>query len=312
MENFLICFNAVFPIFVILAAGYMARRGGLLNESDIFKINKLAFTAFLPVTLFNDIYRAELSSALRPRLILFALAAILLMIALSIAVTLPLVRDKRKQGVVIQGLCRSNVAIIGMPLAASLMQGADVSAVAVLLAAVVPLNNVAAVLILSVFNGKKPDPGRIFRDILKNPLILGCAAGLLFAVFGWRLPEPLASPVESLANMASPLMIFLLGAFFRFDSLGRQRQELTLITVGRLLVMPGLFLAAAYLLGLRGVEIAGLISVFAAPAAIASFTMAQQMGGDAELAGDAVVLTSALCPFTIFLWSFLLKSLSAF
>jgi predicted permease len=40
--------------------------------------------------------------------------------------------------------------------------------------------------------------------------------------------------------------------------------------------------------------------------------MAQQMGGDAELAGNIVVATSALCSLTLFLWCFLFKSLGLF
>ena len=40
--------------------------------------------------------------------------------------------------------------------------------------------------------------------------------------------------------------------------------------------------------------------------------MAQQMGGDAELAGDIVVATSALCCFTMFGWAMLFKSLGVF
>ena len=61
------------------------------------------------------------------------------------------------------------------------------------------------------------------------------------------------------------------------------------------------------LLGFRGVELVSLLGVFASSTAIASFTMAQQMGGDAELAGDIVVSTSALCSFTLFGWSLLFK-----
>ena len=37
--------------------------------------------------------------------------------------------------------------------------------------------------------------------------------------------------------------------------------------------------------------------------------MAQQMGGDAKLAGNAVVATSALCSLTLFLWAMLFKTL---
>ena len=71
-------------------------------------------------------------------------------------------------------------------------------------------------------------------------------------------------------------------------------------------------ITAALLIGIRGVGFAGLISVFASATAIASFTMTQQMGGDAELAGDIVVSTSALCIVTMFAWSVLFKALGAF
>ena len=55
-----------------------------------------------------------------------------------------------------------------------------------------------------------------------------------------------------------------------------------------------------------------LLGVFASPTAVNSFTMAQQMGGDAELAGDIVVVTSAVSMLTMFLWVFLFKSLGMF
>ena len=66
------------------------------------------------------------------------------------------------------------------------------------------------------------------------------------------------------------------------------------------------------LLGFQGVAFVSLIGVFASPTAVNSFTMAQQMGGDAELAGDIVVSTSALCIVTMFAWSVLFKALGAF
>ena len=95
--------------------------------------------------------------------------------------------------------------------------------------------------------------------------------------------------------------------------------SLTVACVGRLVVMPAIFLSLGALLGFRGVEFAALIGIFASSNAVAAFTMAQQMGGDAELAGDIVVTTSAASiltmffwMFTIFGWSFLFKSLGMF
>ena len=53
-------------------------------------------------------------------------------------------------------------------------------------------------------------------------------------------------------------------------------------------------------------------AIFASPCAVVSFAMAQQMGGDADLAGNCVVFTSALSCFTIFCWILLFKTLGIF
>ena len=64
--------------------------------------------------------------------------------------------------------------------------------------------------------------------------------------------------------------------------------------------------------GLRGPEFAALISMFATPAAVSSFSMAAQMGGNAELAASAVTVTTLLSAGTMFFWIFLFKSLGMF
>ena len=65
-------------------------------------------------------------------------------------------------------------------------------------------------------------------------------------------------------------------------------------------------------LGVRGPELASLMVVFGAPTAVNSFTMAQQMGGDEELAGQQVVFSSALSTITVFLFVFAAKSFNLF
>ena len=48
--------------------------------------------------------------------------------------------------------------------------------------------------------------------------------------------------------------------------------------------------------------------VFASPTAVSSFTMAEQMGGDPDLAAQQVVLTTVLSSVTIFAMIFLFKT----
>ena len=70
-----------------------------------------------------------------------------------------------------------------------------------------------------------------------------------------------------------------------------------------------LSLPIAVALGFRGIELGTLITMLAAPGAVSSFTMAEQMGADGDLAGQIVVFTSLFSIITMFFWIFINKQL---
>lgn len=312
MQNFIVCFNAVMPIFLSLSIGFIARRCGMLTREDIEKFNKIAFEVFMPAMVFANIYNSDVSSAIRPQVLIFAALGVIASFLTAAFIGYKLVRLPQRRGVVIQGVCRSNFVIIGMPIALSLISDSDMGVVAVLLAVIIPIFNVFAVVILSLNNGKKPELKKTLLNITKNPLILGTASGLLVSLSGLRLPHAAEKVITDFSYVASPLMLFLLGAFFEFDNLSHAKKELFGAVLGRLIVLPGIMLTLGYALGFKGLEFVALIGIFASPTAVASFPMAQQMGGDARLAGNIVVMTSAFCSFTLFIWCFLFKTLGAF
>lgn len=312
MNIFIVCLEAVLPIFILMLVGYAARRSGIINERDVRRTNAIIFRTFMPVLLFESIYSSDFESAVNLRLIIFAVLAVLVMIGLCISFVLLTEKDKSRHGVMIQGLYRSNFALVGIPVAEALMRGGDISVVAVLLAAVVPVFNIAAVVILEGFGGRKINVRHMLLDVAKNPLIIASVLGLVFLALDIRLPKVVMTVVEDMSDAAGPIALFLLGAFFRFETLGKYKREIAIVSLGRLIVIPGIFLTLGFLFGFRGAEFAGLIALFASCTAIASFTMAEQMGGDSELAGDIVVTTSVLCSFTLYLWSVLFMSLGAF
>ena len=306
MESFVVCINAVLPIFLLMAVGYAARCFHLLDRADVEKINRIVFRAFMPVMVFYNLYSSDLSSAMRGSLLGYAAIGVLAEYLLSLGYALLFVKEHSRRGVVIQGLYRSNFVSIGLPIAESLV-GGDLGPVAMLLAVVIPIFNILAVITLAVFNGKKPGLKEVMLDILKNPLIIGSVAGIAALLAGLRLPAPLEKVVSQMSGATSPVLLFLLGAFFQFKGMRSHMWELAAVCAGRLVVFPALFLGLAVAIGFHGVELVSLTGVFASSTAIASFTMAQQMDGDAELAGDIVVWTSALCSFTLFGWSLLFK-----
>ena len=304
--------NAVLPMCLIMALGYGTRRLGWIRREEIFAINKIAFRIFLPCLLYYNVYCSDLSGSFDPLLMAYAVGGVLLTFGLSLGYTLLTEKLPERRGVMIQGMFRSNYVIMGIPVATALLGSDQLGTVSILIAVVVPLFNMLAVVVLEVFRGQKPKPLHVLGQIVKNPLVIASALGILTLAAGIRLPHILERTIQNVSAIASPLQLFLLGAFFQFSGLKTYRRELVTVSAAKLIVSPGLFLGLSALLGFRGVAFVSLIGIFASPTAVNSFTMAQQMGGDAELAGDIVVTTSAVSILTMFLWIFLFKSLGMF
>ena len=312
MENLMISANAVLPMCLIMALGYGTRRLGWIRREEISAINKIAFRIFLPCLLYYNVYCSDLSGSFDPLLMAYAVGGVLLTFGLSLGYTLLTEKLPERRGVMIQGMFRSNYVIMGIPVATALLGADQLGTVSILIAVVVPLFNMLSVIVLEVFRGQKPKPLHILGQIAKNPLVIGSVLGILTLAAGIRLPHILEQTIQNISAIASPLQLFLLGAFFQFSGLKTYRRELVTVSAAKLIVAPGLFLGLGALLGFRGVAFVSLIGIFASPTAVNSFTMAQQMGGDAELAGDIVVTTSAVSIPTMFLWIFLFKSLGVF
>lgn len=304
--------NAVLPMCLIMALGYGTRRLGWIRREEISAINKIAFRIFLPCLLYYNVYCSDLSGSFDPLLMAYAVGGVLLTFGLSLGYTLLTEKLPERRGVMIQGMFRSNYVIMGIPVATALLGADQLGTISILIAVVVPLFNMLSVVVLEVFRGQKPKPLHILGQIAKNPLVIGSVLGILTLAAGIRLPHILEQTIQNISAIASPLQLFLLGAFFQFSGLKTYRRELVTVSAAKLIVAPGLFLGLGALLGFRGVAFVSLIGVFASPTAVNSFTMAQQMGGDAELAGDIVVTTSAVSILTMFLWIFLFKSLGVF
>ena len=305
--------NAVLPMFMLLAAGFLSQKAGVLTREDVPRFNKVAFRIFLPCLLFYNIYCSDLSAAVKPGLIIYAVCGVLLVFAAAYLSVQHLVRREDWKGVIAQGIFRSNFVIMGIPIAQALVGADQLGAVTVLIAVVVPLFNFLSVYVLERFRGGNVNVRKVLLEVAKNPLIISSLLGILCQLLGIRLPGLLEQTVSSLSVIASPLQLFLLGAFFRFDGLGRYIKPLTAVTTVKLFVTPALLLGTAALLGIRGGDFVGLIGIFASPTAVNSFTMVQQMDcGDAELAGDIVVMTSAVSILSFFLWILIFKNFGIF
>ena len=240
MENLIISVHAILPMFLVMALGYGARCLGWIHREEISNINKIAFRIFLPCLLFYNVYCSDLSGSFDPLLIAYAVGGVLLSFALALGYTLLTEKLPERRGVMIQGMFRSNYVIMGIPVATALLGADQLGTVSILIAIIVPIFNMMSIIVLEVFRGQKPKPLHILGQIAKNPLVIASVLGVLALVAKIRLPYVLEKTVQSVSGIASPLQLFLLGAFFQFSGLRRYARELTAVVAAKLIVFPGL------------------------------------------------------------------------
>ena len=309
-DNLMTSMNVVFPLFLIMALGYVLRHTGITTAAFNEIAAKLCFKVVLPVSIFNSIVSAGIKNAVNPRLSFWAVALFLIITAVSFVPTMLVSREPAKRGVLLQCAVRSNFVYIGLPIVENLF-GSDGNAVAAgILPVIVIVYNVAAVVILASFSGgkQKIHLRSLAGSIFKNPLIIGAAAGVLYSLSGFPVPVLAQNTLSSIGRMATPLALLSLGGNFEWKAFGKNIGYIAFGTVMRNVITPLIALTAAVFIGFRGPELCVLLVEFAAPVAISSYPMAAQMNGDGELAGQLVVSTTALSIATMFLGVFLLKT----
>ncbi len=309
MKDFLFSIHTVFPLLVIMAAGFAARRLKWLDDPATRQVNNCVYRLFLPILLCLNIMDTDRQSAIEAKTLIFAFVGTVFTFLFMFWLAPRLTGQRRSRGVLIQGIARSNYAIFGIPLVLMMYPNADTSVAAMMVVVAVPVFNVMSTVALMTYAEQKTRFVQIVKGIVLNPLILGTALGFLFWRLHVRFPDLLDNPLRKLASVATPLSLFLLGASLDFGKARANMKLLTLSVVGRLLIVPLVFLSLAVLLGIRDVSLATLIALFASPTAVSSYPMAQQMGGDDDLAAGQVVFTTAFSILTVFFWVFLLKSL---
>lgn len=316
--------EAVVPLLLLLALGYIVTRKGLLTK-DFLKIgNSLVFNILLPMTIFHNIYEVEGLSSINWRLVIFTTVTVLFICGLGFVCARFFVKERNARGVFVQCAFRSNFAIIGLPLAQSLGGAQGAAAAAILSAFAIPVFNGLAVVLLTSYAGgdKGHSPKKIALDIVKNPLIIAAAISMLCLLIRGYIPTDVSGElvfslkndlkfiykaVEWLHLSSGPLALIVMGGLLDFSATRGKMKNIILGTVFRLCISPAIGLTLAYFCTQAGIisctagEYGALIALFGSPVAVSSAIMVSNIGGDDELARQYVVWTSVGSMISLFI-----------
>ena len=316
LQNFIYSVNVILPIFILVSLGVILKRLKVIPDNFSDAVDKLIFKLGLPAMLFMEVAGSDVSKDLNVRLALFAAVTVPLMFASVTLLVYFCVKDNGKRGAMIQGICRSNFAILGLPLIDNMFGSAGVREAALIMPITIILYNTLSVVILTVFAPKEKQLPtaqtikKILRNIVTNPLIIGVVLGLPFMFFQLELPLVADKTLTYLKNLVTPIALISLGSTVKLKSFeGRVRCAL-LSACGRTIFVPAVMVALAALFGFRSSALGTVLILFGAPTAVSSYIMAKNMNSDHELAGQILLLTTLMCLFSIFIFIFILKSLA--
>ena len=300
MENLILSFNVVAPLFLMMVLGYFLKYIKIFDQHTLDVMNKVVFKVFLPVLLFYNVYTTDLETVFDGKLILFAVSGVVILFLILLLFIPKIEKENRKRGVMIQGVFRSNFVIFGIPVATSIYGDGNVGTTAMLI----------AVISLEIFRGSQINIKKILKGVVTNPLIIGAFVGIVFLLIGIKLPTCIMETVEDVSKMATPLGLILLGASFAFSDVKKYLHETIFIVITKLILVPLIMIPLSVFLGIRGIALLTLTIIYGAPTGVSTFQMAKQMDGDSDLAAQIIVFTSFFCIITMFIWIYILKSMA--
>ena len=221
MNNLIFSLNTTMPIFLVMVIGYILKQIGMLNDNFVTVANKFNFKVTLPFMLFRDIFTVNIREIFDLKYVLFCALASTACFWVIWGATKLFVKDKSIRGAFVQSSFRSSAAVMGLAFIENIYGSSAMGPLMIIGA--VPLYNIFSVIVLT-FEANEDGAGeeavhggrikKAFLNILKNPIILGIAFGMVAALLSLDFPTMVDKTIDNVAKMATPLALIALGAGF--------------------------------------------------------------------------------------------------
>ncbi|WP_303720559.1 AEC family transporter [Malonomonas rubra] len=299
----------VLPVFLVIALGQLLTQLRLFDASFVQQTNRLVYIVFLPLLLFHKIGKADFATFFNGPLVIASSLVIVTGFLLTYFYTGLRNYPAPKRGSFCQGSFRGNLAYVGLAICLNAYGDEGLTRGGILMGFLVPVLNLFAIFALLLpyrSNADEKQPNWL-AQVAFNPLIIASFLGIIWSYWHLPLPVIIDRALNITTGITLPMALLAIGGSFSMERIKGDLRIAGLATMIKLTFLP---IFAAILLSLfkvRGIDFGIGILMAGTPTATATYIMAHQLKGDAELAGSIVML-STLCSaisYTIIL--FILK-----
>ena len=292
-------FNILSPVLLLVVLGIVLARARFSGPVFMGELNRFTFYVALPASLFRTVAISGDSGPEVAGILGAVLSATFLAAVAGWCTSVALKLPASSHAAVAQSSFRANLAYIGLPVLVYAFEGmpdgkSHFATAVVCMAVLTSTYNVLAVIVLQAgrhqlsWGALKPG----VRALATNPLLVSCAAGLVFNAADWSLPLFLDRTLESIGDAAVPMALTCIGGSIAFIKLGKNISGMAAAVVIKLLIVPALVFIIGTLLGLAPADLRIAMVFASCPTAAAAFVMARQMDADEAVASGSIVLST--------------------
>lgn len=295
----------LFPVFALIAAGFIARRTNIMGENAARELSRFVVWLALPALLFEIMAKSDWQQMLQADFIAVYTIASFTMFFLVLAWRLFQKKDLADASVDSVAASYSNAGYIGFPLMYLVFGTASEVPTAIASVIVVSLVfGLGIVLIESALHANTEWYLRIwkvFKSVFKNPLVVAPIASALFAATPYTLPEPIDNFLGLLAAAASPAALVSLGLFLadawadKDNNTVQVRQTALGLSAMKLIVQPLLVAWLALVVFEMDTEMALMAIILAAlPTGTGPYMLAEFYRRDGLITAQTILISTVL------------------
>jgi hypothetical protein len=293
--------ETIIPIFLIIIFGYIIQQRGLLTAQFIQEANRFVFLYSLPVLIFTGIMKSDIKDV-RLVNILSVIIPTLVILCFAFLLALAMRLKRGTLGSFVQTTFHGNITYIGLAVLFYMLGEEGLKKGSILIGFLILINNTLAIAILSWTSQKHANILKSLVSIAKTPLIVATFVGMLLLYIGIPVPKLLMKSLGILANIALPMALIIIGASMSVGTIKSSFKLSGIVTFMKLMVLPSLSFLFCYLYAIPLRDALPGIILLATPTATTSFILANELGGDTELASGVIALSTLLSPIVFIFW----------
>ncbi|MBN9887439.1 AEC family transporter [Salipiger abyssi] len=299
--------DVILPVFIVIGAGYLASWRRLLPEQVIDGLMEFTQTIAVPCLLFRAMWQLDLGSNFSiPLLLAFYGGAVAAFAAGLFGARLLFGRDW-EDSIAIGFVCLfSNTLLLGLPITERAYGPDALSGNYAIIALHSPFGYTLGITAMEIARARGTQirrlPLTVLRAVFRNALVVGILIGITFNLGSVTLPEPVTQALDMVTRTALPGALFALGGvLYRYRPEGDLRAILFVCSIAL-----GLHAALTYLfgnlLGLSTDNMRSAVLTAAMAPGVNAYLFANMYGRAKRVAASSVLIGTALCVVTSWVW----------